>query len=68
MIKNIIAFLSLLFVAGRASANVADTNYVETAVSKTVSIEESANQTLQGRYTITGTLEVETPKLPDALN
>ena len=68
MSKTIIVCLSILFLAQHASAELAAKSYVDVSLSKMVSTEQSATQTLQGHYSITGTIEVETPKLPTALN
>ena len=68
MAKAFFIFFSLLFITGEVLADVAAKSYVDSELSKAVSTQESANQTLQGHYTVTGTIEVETPKLPTALN
>ena len=61
-------FFSILFIACDASADLVAKSYMDSALSNRVSTDASANQTLQGHYTVTGTFEVETPKLPTALN
>ena len=58
-----VAFL-LLCGTGSAFADLASTNYVKDSLATRVSTEQSAQQTLQGKYVVTGTFEVETPKLP----
>ena len=68
MSKTIFAFFLVLFAGGNASADVVAKSYLDAELAKNVSTEESANQTLKGHYTVTGVIEVETPKLPDALN
>lgn len=40
------------------------TDYVDSKIEKTVSLEKAANQTMAGNYTVSGTLNVPTPPLP----
>ena len=57
-----------------AMANIPSTEYVQqqiasqiaTAVSSKVDTSASANQTMAGTYTVTGTLNAPTPTLPTA--
>ena len=53
-----------------AVANIPSTEYVQqqiaTAVSSKVDTSASANQTMAGTYTVTGTLNAPTPTLPTA--
>ena len=65
--KPLITALFILCGAGAAMANVSSTDYVDDAVSTRVSTEQSAKQTLQGQYTVSGVFEVETPKLPSEI-
>ena len=47
-----------------ASNGIASAAYVQESVSKKVDTSASANQTMQGNYTVSGTLTVPTPPLP----
>lgn len=60
-------FLCLMFIVPYvARADIASTTYVNTANAGKVDISASANQTMAGTYTVSGTLDVPTPPLPSA--
>ncbi|MFQ6703120.1 MAG: hypothetical protein ACLRFO_02875 [Alphaproteobacteria bacterium] len=61
----IILFLILLIPCG-AWADLASTTYVETRTTTKVDVSSTANQTMAGTYTVSGTLVVPTPALPSA--
>lgn len=48
-----------------AHADIASIEYVNKSSNNKVDISESANQTMAGTYTISGTLVVPTPPLPN---
>jgi len=50
--------------AGTAFADLASTSYVSKSVETRVDTSETANQTMQGTYHISGVMTVETPPLP----
>ena len=57
-------FLCLMFIVPYvARADIASTTYVDNTK---VDISASANQTMAGSYTVSGTLVVPTPPLPSA--
>ena len=66
--------LTLICAPISAMANIPSTEYVQqqiasqiaTAVSSKVDTSASANQTMAGTYTVTGTLNAPTPTLPTA--
>ncbi|MDW2958612.1 MAG: hypothetical protein R8M37_02285 [Alphaproteobacteria bacterium] len=47
-------------------ADIASTTYVENTMNSRVDTSETANQTMAGNYTVSGTLIVPTPPLPSA--
>ncbi|MFQ6702688.1 MAG: hypothetical protein ACLRFO_00590 [Alphaproteobacteria bacterium] len=63
--RRIVLFLILLIPYG-AWADLASTTYVKNATSTHVDTAQSANQTMAGTYTVSGTLVVPTPALPSA--
>ena len=66
--------LTLICAPMSAMANIPSTEYVQqqiasqiaTAVSSKVDTSATANQTMAGTYTVTGTLNAPTPTLPTA--
>ena len=68
MSKSILVFFAVLFIACNARGDIVSKESMDSAISTKVSTEQSATQTLQGHYTVTGTFEVETPAFPPALN
>ena len=63
--------LILVFFAGcipcaTFAVSVASAEYVETKVETKVDTAQTANQTMAGTYTVSGTLIVPTPPLPSA--
>ena len=61
--KFICCILMMCFVPGVALSDIASTTYVDNTK---VDVSASANQTLAGSYTVSGTLMVPTPPLPAA--
>lgn len=61
-----LVFLICVVMVGNAFANLASTTYVDTRTTTKVDVSESANQTMAGTYTVSGTLIVPTPPLPSA--
>ncbi len=57
-------FFSMAALGATASNGIASAAYVQESVSKKVDTSASANQTMQGNYTVSGTLTVPTPPLP----
>ena len=64
MKKIYLVVLSVLCITPMAIADIPSTRYVDAAVEKRVSTEQTAEQTLHGKYVVSGTLEVETPRMP----
>ena len=60
MLRRIVLFFILLIPCG-VWADLASTTYVETRTTTKVDVSESANQTMAGTYTVSGTLVVPTP-------
>ena len=56
----------ILFIPYGAWADLASTTYVETRTTTKVDVSETANQTMAGTYTVSGTFVVPTPALPSA--
>lgn len=56
----------LLLMTRTASADLASTSYVSTAVETRVDISPDAKQVMAGEYTVSGTFNVPTPPLPPA--
>ena len=50
---------------GAAHASIASMSYVEDAVAPKVDTAATANQTMAGSYTVSGTMAVPTPALPE---
>ena len=63
--RRLTLILIVLF-TGSANAELASTNYVNSAVESRVDTSSNAKQVMAGEYTVTGTLHVETPPLPPA--
>ncbi|MBQ8686299.1 MAG: hypothetical protein IJ517_00885 [Alphaproteobacteria bacterium] len=61
--KFICGILMMCFMPGVALADIASTTYVDNTK---VDVSASANQTMAGTYTVSGTLVVSTPPLPTA--
>lgn len=59
--KFVLGILLMCFVPGVAPADIASTTYVDNTK---VDISATANQTMAGNYTVSGTLVVPTPPLP----
>lgn len=54
----------LVFFVMPAYADIASTTYVDTHIEDKVGTSSTANQTMAGTYTVSGTLNVPTPPLP----
>lgn len=61
--KHAVLIICILM-TGTAFADLASTSYVSKSVETRVDISETANQTMQGTYHISGVMTVETPPLP----
>lgn len=61
--KHVVLIVCILM-AGTAFADLASTSYVSKSVETRVDTSETANQTMQGTYHISGVMTVETPPLP----
>ncbi len=59
-------FLFCMFLSLSARADIASTGYVANANATKVDTSASAQQTMAGSYTVSGTLVVPTPPLPSA--
>ncbi len=64
--RVLILFGVLAMLAMPACAEIASTSYVASASASKVDTSVSANQTMAGSYTVSGTLVVPTPPLPSA--
>lgn len=65
MSRGIIIFL-LLVMPAMVYADIASTTYVEAQTASKVDTSSRVKQTLEGTYTVAGTLVVPTPPLPTA--
>ena len=63
---RIIVFLLIIFSVTPAGADIASIDYVDNAGATKVDTASTANQTMAGSYTVSGTLVVPTPPLPSA--
>lgn len=61
--KHVVLIICMLM-TGAAFADLASTSYVGKSVETRVDTSETANQTMQGTYHISGVMTVETPPLP----
>ena len=64
--RSLLFAFFILYAPVVARADIASTTYVNTANAGKVDISASANQTMAGTYTVSGTLDVPTPPLPSA--
>ena len=62
--RIVLFFVLLVVLPGAVRADIASTTYVDNTK---VDVSASANQTMAGTYTVSGTLIVPTPPLPSAL-
>ncbi|MDW2958674.1 MAG: hypothetical protein R8M37_02595 [Alphaproteobacteria bacterium] len=64
--RILLVFFCSLFVPVVTRADIASTAYVNTATTTKVDTSSTANQTMAGSYTVSGTFVVPTPPLPTA--
>ena len=63
---RMIVFLLIIFSVTPVRADIASIDYVDNAGATKVDTASTANQTMAGSYTVSGTLVVPTPPLPSA--
>lgn len=63
---RMIVFLLIIFSVMPVRADIASIDYVDNAGATKVDTASTANQTMAGSYTVSGTLVVPTPPLPSA--
>ena len=67
--RQIAIFLMLIMGGiGAVHASIASMSYVEDAVAPKVDTAATANQTMAGSYTVSGTMAVPTPALPEPVD
>ena len=60
-----IFFILIAGAINTTHASIASVSYVDGAVAPKVDTDASANQTMAGTYTVSGTMAVPTPALPE---
>lgn len=64
--RVVLFLLWMLVLPGATLADIASTTYVDNTANSKVDTSATANQTMAGNYTVSGTFIVPTPPLPSA--
>ena len=64
VVPKLFLFHLVVFMASSAFADIASTTYVDSATQNKLDISATANQKIEGTYTLSGQMYVPTPPLP----